>query len=61
MKNVCGAEIMSKFEIRIGDYDHITKTFDLGVFVTIDGDHALAKEVMEYLEGFESDDTTVVG
>jgi len=50
---------MSKIEIRIGDQDSITKLFDPGVQVTIYGDHVLAREVLEYLEKFESPTTIV--
>jgi hypothetical protein len=47
---------MTTIKIELGVLEHITYHYGPGVKITIDGDHALALalEVLEYLEKFES-------
>ena len=45
---------MTTIKIELGVLEHITHHYDPGVKITIDGDHALALELVEYLEKFGS-------
>jgi len=50
---------MTTIEMELGEYHGTTKYFDPWVFITIDGDRALAEEVLNYLEKFESSNALV--